>query len=99
MKPITLTIPIAGNASGVFAMCITGKYFLLTATNGAFRVITSTGDEYDFSETGSGFGDDASPQFGKLTFYNDSGVPVTITFYVSNSPIKTATSASPATSM
>ena len=60
MKPITLTIPIAGNASGVFAMCITGKYFLLTATNGAFRVITSTGDEYDFSETGSGCGDDAS---------------------------------------
>lgn len=88
MTPNTITIPAAGNAPGVFATHITGKYFLLTATNGAFGVITSGGDEYDFSETGSGFGNDASPQFGKLTFYNNSGAPVTITFYVSNTPIK-----------
>ena len=85
MTPTTLTIP-AGGVSSVHAG---GKYFLLTATDGAFRTITSHGDEFDFSETGSGFGNDQSPRFGKLTFYNDSGAPVTITFYVSDSPIKT----------
>lgn len=89
MTPITLTIPAAGNAAGVATVHTTGKYFLLTATNGAFRAITSNGDEFDFSETGSGFGNDASPTFGKITFYNDSGVAVTITFYVSLNPIKT----------
>ncbi|HXC34266.1 MAG TPA: hypothetical protein VNV43_00210 [Candidatus Acidoferrales bacterium] len=89
MTPVTLIIPAAGTQSGVFAYQASGRYFLLTSTTGAFRVISNTGDEYDFSETGSGFGNDNSPPFGKLTFYNDSGTPVTITFYVSNTPIKT----------
>jgi hypothetical protein len=89
MIPQTIIIPAAGTQSGVFAYQSSGKYFLLTATTGTFRVITNTGDEYDFSETGSGFGNDNSPPFGKLTFYNDGGTPVTITFYVSNTPIKT----------
>lgn len=89
MTPQTITIPAAGNAAGVATVHCTGKYFLLTATNGAFRVFTNLGEEYDFSETGSGFGNEQSPVFGKLTFYNDTGVPVTITFYASNSPIKT----------
>jgi cold shock CspA family protein len=62
---------------------------LLTATNGAFSVLTSNSEEFDFSETGSGFGNDQSPTFGKLTFYNNTGAAVTITFYVSTSPIKT----------
>jgi len=89
MTPQTIIIPAAGNAAGVATVHASGKYFLLTATTGAFRVFTNTGDEFDFSETGSGFGNDQSPTFGKLTFYNDSGTAVTITFYVSNSPIKT----------
>jgi hypothetical protein len=90
MNPQTITIPAAGNAAGVVVTHATGKYFLVTATNGTFRVITSHGDEYSFSETNSGFGNDQSPTFGKLTFYNDSGAAVTITFYVSTSPIKTS---------
>ena len=89
MTPQTITIPAAGTAAGVFTIHASGKYFLLTATSGAFRIITNQGDEYDFSETGSGFGNDQSHPFGALTFYNDGGVAVTITFYVSNSPIKT----------
>ena len=89
MTPQTIIIPAAGNAAGVATIHASGKYFLLTATNGAFRVFTNNGDEFDFSETGSGFGNEQSPTFGKLTFYNDSGTAVTITFYVSNSPIKT----------
>jgi hypothetical protein len=89
MTPITLTIPAAGTQSGVATYQANGKYFLLTATTGALRIITNAGEEYSFSETGSGFGDDSSPAFGKLTFYNDGGTPVTITFYVSTKPIKT----------
>lgn len=90
MIPQTITIPAAvGSQSGVFGVHATGKYFLLTATSGAISVITNAGDEYDFSETGSGFGNDSSPTFGKLTFYNASGTPITITFYVSLTPIKT----------
>jgi hypothetical protein len=89
MNPFTITIPAAGNAAGVATVHCTGKYFLVTALDGAFQVLTSTHDEYDFSETGSGFGNDVSPTFGKLTFYNKSGAPVTITFYVSLTPIKT----------
>jgi hypothetical protein len=89
MTPVTLTIPAAGAQQGVATYQASGKYFLLTATNGAFSVITNAGDEYDFSETGSGFGNDNSPAFGKLTFYNSGGTAVTITFYVSNTPIKT----------
>ena len=90
MNPITIIIPAAGNAAGVAVVHAKGKYFLLTATNGTFRVLTSHGDEYSFSETNSGFGNDQSAVFGKLTFYNDTGGAVTITFYVSDSPIKTA---------
>ncbi|MGH7224598.1 MAG: hypothetical protein ACRELF_15345, partial [Gemmataceae bacterium] len=90
MTPQTITIPPAiGGQSGVVAFHSTGKYFLLTAVSGDFRVISSTGDEYNFSESGSGFGNDESPTFGKLTFYNDAGTTATITFYVSNTPIKT----------
>jgi len=88
MTPTTITIPAATAQEGVFTMHTTGKYFLLTATNGAFTVITDKGDEYDFSETGSGFGPTTLP-FGKLTFYNAGAGTVTLTFYVSNSPIKT----------
>ncbi len=86
MTPYTITIP----AAGVFTIHASGKYFLVTALNGPFSVITSNGDEYDFVETGSAFGNDQAPTFGKLTFYNNTGAPVTITFYVSNSPIKTS---------
>ena len=89
MRPITLTIPAAGTQSGVTSYQASGKYFLLTAINGTIRVLTNQNDEFSFSESGSGFGDDSSPKFGNLTFYNDGGTPVTITFYVSNSPIKT----------
>ncbi|MGH8022217.1 MAG: hypothetical protein ACRED1_01445 [Limisphaerales bacterium] len=89
MTPITIKIPPAGTQSGVFSAQVSGKYFLVTATTGAFRVITNAGDEYSFDETGSGFGSDASPMFGKLTFYNDGGTIVTLTFYVSLVPIKT----------
>jgi hypothetical protein len=90
MTPQTVIIPAAANnASGVAGTHTNGKYFKLLATNGAIRVITSNGDEFDFSESGSGFGDVASPAFGKLTFYNDTGAPVTITFQVSNTPINT----------
>jgi hypothetical protein len=89
MTPYTIIIPAAGNAAGVATVHASGKYFLVTATTGAFSVITSNSDEFDFSETGSGFGNDSAPRFGKLTFYNAGGVAVTITFYVSDSPIKT----------
>ncbi|MGD0744140.1 MAG: hypothetical protein ABSA45_03200 [Verrucomicrobiota bacterium] len=90
MTPYTLTIPAAGISAGVNVLQCSGKFFLLTATNGSFRLITNRGDEYDFSETGSGFGDNSAPTFGSLAFYNDGASPVTITFYVSNSTIKTA---------
>src|SRR5215469_11341306 len=90
MKSQTITIAAAaGGQSGVIAAHVTGKYFLVTAINGLARVSTSYGDEYDLSESGDGFGGADSPQFGKLTFYNDGGVAVTITFYASNTPIKT----------
>jgi hypothetical protein len=90
MNPVTTTIPAAGTQSGVFVQHVHGKYFYLSATNGAVRILTSTGEEYDFSESGSRFGNDNSPAFGKLTFYNDGGTPVTITFYASLTPIQTA---------
>ena len=89
MTPQTITIPIAVNGqSGVTVVHASGKYFLCTAINGALRLVTSQNDEYDFAESGFGFGNDSSPTFGKLTFYNDGGTPVQITFQVSNSPIK-----------
>lgn len=88
MTPQTITIPAAGTAAGVATVHVSGKYFLCTAITGALSVITSQNDEYDFSETGFGFGNDNSPQFGKLTFYNNGGAPVQITFYVSETPIK-----------
>lgn len=91
MTPKTLIIPAAsGGQSGVQVEHAKGKYFYCSAANGAFRAITSTGDEYSFSESGSGFGNDNSPVFGRVIFYNDGGAPVTITFYVSLTPIKTA---------
>jgi hypothetical protein len=84
MTPLTITIPAAGNSPGAFSYHGSGKYFLVTALNGPFRVISSKGDEYAFTENNT------SPTFGKLTFYNDTGTPVTITFYVSNTSIKVA---------
>jgi len=89
MTPITLTVPAAGNTAGVASFHQPGKYFLITAMTGPVRVLTNNGEEYDFSETGSGFGNDVSNVFGALTFYNDAGAPVVITFYVSLHPIKT----------
>jgi hypothetical protein len=88
MIPFTITVPAAGASSGVATVLASGKYFLCTAINGSVTLLTNTQDEYDFAETGFGFGNDASPSFGKLTFYNAGGTAVTITFYVSNSPIK-----------
>jgi len=89
MIPITLTVPAAGNTAGVATFHQPGKYFLLTAMTGPVRVLTNNGEEYDFSETGSGFGNDVSNVFGALTFYNDAGAPINITFYVSLHPVKT----------
>ena len=84
MTPTPMTI----KAGGVQNWQGHGRYFLCTATTGAFRVRTSTGDEYDFSEINSGFSESDPKGFGYLTFYNDGVADVTITFYVSNSPIK-----------
>lgn len=87
---ITLIIPAAGAASGVATFQGEGKYFLLTALTGPVRIVTNHNEEYDFSESNSGFGNDLAEPFGKLTFYNDAGAPIQITFYISNSPIKTS---------
>jgi len=86
MIPYTVAIP----ANGVATFQGSGKYFLLTALTGAIRVLTNHNEEYDFSESNSGFGNDLSQPFGKLTFYDSSGVANSITFYVSDSPIKTS---------
>ena len=88
MRQITINIPAAGAQPGVATIHAGGKYFLLTALTAAVTVLTSNNDEYVFDTTGSGFGDDLSPKFGALTFYNSSGVLNTVTFYVSDSPIK-----------
>ena len=89
MTPTTITIPAFVTTSGVKICSYVGKYFLITALNGPFRVETNNGEQYSFSETGSGFGNDQSRTFSRLNFYNDTGVPVTVTFYASKSPIKT----------
>ena len=86
MTPQIITIP----ANGVFTVHVKAKYFLVTALTGSFNVLTSGGEEYDFTETGSGFGNDQSPEFGKLTFYDKSGSQNTVTFYASLTPIKTS---------
>ena len=88
MRQITIDIPAAGTQPGVATVHAVGKYFLLTALTAEVQVLTSNNDEYDFDKTGSGFGDDLSPKFGALTFYNTSGAINTVTFYVSDSPIK-----------
>lgn len=84
----TITIPAAGNAPGVAVFHCSAKYFLCTALTGPFKLLTSNQDEFDFSESGSGFGNDQSPTFGKLTFYNAGGTAIDVSFYVSNSPIR-----------
>ena len=88
MRQITINIPAAGAQPGVTTVHASGKYFLLTALTAEIQVLTSNNDEYDFTKTGSGFGDDLSPKFGALTFYNTSGAVNTVTFFVSDSPIK-----------
>jgi hypothetical protein len=84
MKPITIIIP----ATGVATEHGPGKFFLCTATNGAFTVRTSAGDEYDFSEPNSGFSSSDGRGWGTLTFYNRTAAPVTVIFQSSDSPIK-----------
>lgn len=90
MTPITLNIPAAGAASGVATFQGSGKYFLLSALTGPVRIVTNHNEEFDFTESNSGFGNDLAEPFGKLTFYNDAGAPIQVTFYISNSPIKTS---------
>lgn len=88
--PITITIPAADTAPGTYNLKAKGRYFLVTALNGSFNVVTNQGDTYSIDETGSGFGDTKSPIFASLNFYNATGSAVTITFYVSLYPIKTS---------
>ena len=85
MNPQTITIP----ANSVAPIHASGRFFLVTDLTGAFHIVTNHGDQYDFASSGSGFGDEQTPRFGTLTFYNDTAAPNTITFYVSNIPIKT----------
>lgn len=84
MKPYTITIP----AGGVEKAHTPGKFFLVTSLGGAFRVVTNLQNEFSFDKTGSGFGDEQAPRFAGLTFYNDGGADIDITFYVSDTPIK-----------
>jgi hypothetical protein len=83
-----ITIPAAGNSAGVYPFQGPGKIVLITATDGAFRLRTNLGDEYNFDKSNQGFGDENSAKFSTLTFYNDTGVAVNVTFYVSDKPIK-----------
>lgn len=87
MKQYTINIPAASSQPGVANIHASGKYFKISALTAACTVLTSNNDEYAFSTTASGFGDDLSPRFGALTFYNNSASINTVTFYVADSPI------------
>lgn len=88
MNPIKITIPAAtASGNGIKNYSALGKYFLCTATTGEFLVTTDTGQTYDFSNPGDGFG--AGPTFKKLFFQNPGGVAINVTFYASGTPIKT----------
>jgi hypothetical protein len=90
ITPLTITIPAAtATGNGVATYSARGKYFLCKATGGEFLVQTNGGQLYDFQNPGEGFGNDASPVFKKLFFYNPGGTAVSVTFYASMTPIRT----------
>lgn len=90
MTPITITIPQAtASGNGIKNYNARGKYFLIKATTGEFLVQTDYGQTFDFLNPGEGFGNDNSPSFKVLMFSNPGGTAVTLTFYASNTPIRT----------
>jgi len=88
MKPITITIPAAVNGSGVQTYSAGGRYFLVSALTGPCRVVTDLGDEYNLNNPGDGWGDPTSKVFRTLTFYNDTGSPITLTFQASMTVVR-----------
>lgn len=90
MNLLNVTIPAAvNNQAGTYSLQASGKFFVVTATDGTFRVHLTNGQEYTFQLAGQGFGDEQEPTFGKLQFYNDSGSDVHITVYIGAVPLKT----------
>jgi len=85
MNPTTITIPAAtASGSGIKNSSSPGQYFLLSATSGPVRIVTNLGVEYDFTDAGSRF--QSKTPWKSLTFYNDTGAPITVTFYSSKDP-------------
>lgn len=77
----TIVIPAQiGTNPGVVREVASGKFYACISSTDVFTVRTDNGSEID-SETGHYIGDDNSPEFGKLTFYNRTASPITVVYY------------------
>lgn len=76
-----IIIPAAiGNNPGIIRQNISGKFYAVIDATGVFKIRVGNGSEIE-SKIGHYLGDDNSPEFGSISFYNYTAVPITVTYY------------------
>ena len=77
----TIIIPAAvGSNPGAVRESVSGKFYATVKADGIFFVRAGNGGEVEQSQ-GRYFGNETALEFGKLTFYNKTAAPITLTYY------------------
>jgi len=84
-----VSIPAAGSSPGIISVRVGGldSVFFAVSADGVFRVQPDSQASLQLYQ-GQGFGTPGQNQYSRLTFFNDSGAVVNVSFYTGDQPFQ-----------